>query len=91
MKKGLGDDPLREMISGKKKPGKRDPGKKKAATVEKPEKKKPGSTTVTPGGLLRKSCYFTETEWEAVRKKAYEENRTCADVIREAVRSFLQL
>ncbi len=47
-------------------------------------------TTVTPGGLLRKTVYFSEEEWAYVRRRAYEEDRPYSDVVREAVRRMLR-
>ena len=48
-------------------------------------------TTTTPGGLLRKTVYFAEDEWLAIKKKAYYEDRPYTDIVREAVRAALSL
>ena len=48
-------------------------------------------STTTPGGLLRKTVYFTETEWRAIRAKAYQEDRPYTDIVREAVRALLAI
>jgi hypothetical protein len=48
-------------------------------------------STTTPGGLLRKTVYFTETEWRAIKAKAYHEDRPYTDIVREAVRNLLAL
>jgi hypothetical protein len=48
-------------------------------------------STVTPGGLLRKTVYFSQAEWQAIRRKAFEEDRAYTDIVREAVRRLLAL
>jgi hypothetical protein len=48
-------------------------------------------STVTPGGLLRKTVYFTREEWQAIRQRAFEEDRAYTDIVREAVRRLLAL
>ena len=48
-------------------------------------------STTTPGGLLRKTVYFTEAEWRAIKAKAYHEDRPYTDIVREAVRTLLTL
>jgi len=48
-------------------------------------------STTTPGGLLRKTVYFTEPEWRAIKAKAYQEDRPYTDIVREAVRALLAL
>ena len=50
-----------------------------------------GETTVTPGGLTRISAYLDGEEREAVRRKAFEEDRSISDVIRSALRSYLRI
>ena len=50
-----------------------------------------GRTTVTPGGLTRVSTYLDESERSAVRKRAFEEERSISDVIRASVRHYLGL
>jgi len=62
----------------------------KAAAASIPTVRKTPSTT-TPGGLLRKTVYFTETEWRAIRTKAYLEDRPYTDIVREAVRGLLNV
>lgn len=52
---------------------------------------KGGKTTLTPGGLLKKTIYFDKEEWEALRKKSYEENRAISELIRELIRRGLNL
>lgn len=41
--------------------------------------------------LRQRTLYFSDTEWEAVRKKAFEENRKYTDIIREIVREYFDL
>jgi hypothetical protein len=86
----LGDNPLdpetvlREMVRGgraRPQPDEEEPS---------PAIRKTPSTT-TPGGLLRKTVYFTETEWRAIKAKAYHEDRPYTDIVREAVRILLAL
>ena len=50
-----------------------------------------GKTTVTPGGLLKKQVYLAPDEWDALRKRAFREERSHSDVVREALRRFLGL
>jgi hypothetical protein len=50
-----------------------------------------GTTTVYESGLLRKTCYFYPEEWEAIRKAAFEQGASYADVIRAAVRDYLDV
>lgn len=50
-----------------------------------------GLTTVTPGGLNRMSTYLLPAEREAVRRRAYETDTSISEVIREAIRSLLDL
>jgi hypothetical protein len=52
---------------------------------------KGGKTTHTPGGFLKKTIYFDSEEWEALRKKGYEEHRAISDLIRELIRRGLDL
>lgn len=61
-------------------------GKRKAARAEGP---RGGTSTVYPSGLLRKTCYFNADEWEAVRRKAFAEEISMAEVVRAAVRAYL--
>jgi hypothetical protein len=48
-------------------------------------------STTTPGGLLRKTVYFTEAEWRAIKAKAYQEDRPYTAIVREAVKRLLTL
>ena len=50
-----------------------------------------GTTTVTTGGMFRKTVYFSPEEWEAIRKEAYLQDRAYTDIIRDAVRRALNL
>lgn len=47
------------------------------------------SSTVTPGGLLRRTCYFTPAEWAAIMERADAEGVSSAAVVRWAVRRML--
>lgn len=46
---------------------------------------------MTSGGLLKKTIYLDSEEWEALRKKSYEENRPISEIIRELIREGLGL
>lgn len=48
-------------------------------------------STVTPGGMLRKTVYFSPDEWQAIRQRAFAEDRAYTDIVREAVRRLLAL
>ena len=50
-----------------------------------------GSTTKSASGILKKTCYFTEREWFAIRLAAFEGESTYTDVVREAVRNQLKV
>jgi len=50
-----------------------------------------GETTVTPGGLTRVSTYLEPEERAAVRRRAFEEERSISDVIRSAIRRYCKL
>jgi hypothetical protein len=50
-----------------------------------------GESTVFESGLLRKTAYFNEDEWEAIRKRAFDEQVSFAQVIRDAVRSYFDM
>jgi hypothetical protein len=50
-----------------------------------------GLTTVTPGGLNRLSTYISPAEREAVRRRAFEEDTSISEVIRDAIRAYLEL
>lgn len=52
---------------------------------------KGGTTTVYKSGLLRKTCYFYEEEWEALRKAAFEQDVGYAELVRLAVRQYLKI
>ena len=90
----LGENPLaesvlRDMISG----GKKKQNKAKRTSVKKgtiPAIRK-SPTTITPGGLLRKTVYFSESEWRAIKEKAYYEDRPYTDIVREAIRNMLNV
>lgn len=49
-----------------------------------------GLTTVTTGGLLRKTCYFEAAEWRAIRDRAEQDMCTAAEVVRRAVREYVE-
>lgn len=61
----------------------------------KPRRGRPASpaakTTVTVGGLLRKTVYFDEDEWQAIRRASYQADVAFSDVVRIAVRRHLDM
>jgi len=61
------DSAIREMVRG-------NPGDGASPPTRLPDQGLPqrkAKTTVTPGGLLRKTVYFTEEEWRAIRACSY--------------------
>ena len=50
-----------------------------------------GTTTVYESGLLRKTVYFNADEWEAIRRKSYQDGMSYAEVVRLAVRRLLKI
>jgi len=50
-----------------------------------------GDTTVTAGGLLKKTIYFSPEEWQALRKKSYEEDRPVSEIVRQITAEALGL
>ena len=80
------DSAIREMVRG----DQRD----RPSPTESPNQgftQRKAKTTVTPGGLLRKTVYFTEEEWHAIRACSYRENINYSDVVRRAVRKEMGL
>ena len=66
--------------------------RKKTSKKAKRTRPKAGTTTTeTPGGFLRKQIYLQREEWNALRKLAFEEERSHSDIVREALRKFLGL
>ncbi|MCP4004692.1 MAG: hypothetical protein GY725_10890 [bacterium] len=51
-------------------------------------KRKPGRTTVSPGGLIKKSFWFHPEEVRVLRKAAYEQEISQAELVRTAVRRY---
>ena len=43
------------------------------------------TSTTTPGGYLRTTVHFFPEEWEAIRRQAFQEKRTCSAVVRSAI------
>lgn len=50
-----------------------------------------GKTTVYKSGLQRKTCYFYEEQWEALRRAAHDQDTDVSKIIREAVSKYLKL
>ena len=49
------------------------------------------TATRTPGDFLRKQIYLRPDEWDALRKRAFDEERSHSDIVREALRKYLRL
>jgi Ribbon-helix-helix protein, copG family len=50
-----------------------------------------GTTVFTPGGLQKKNFYLDTEEVRALRKRAFDEERSESDIAREALRLYLGL
>ena len=50
-----------------------------------------GRTTVTKSGLVRKTFALHHDEVRSLRKAAYEEERTETDIVRTALRQYLDI
>ena len=50
-----------------------------------------GTTTINPSGMVRKTMWFHEDEAEALRQRAFAERRPESEIVREALRRFLDL
>ena len=47
--------------------------------------------SITTGGLLRKTIYFSEDEWRAIRQRSFETDERYTEIVRTAVRKYLGL
>lgn len=89
------DNAVRQMVRGdrgeqsEEPPASEDQSSRQQESVR--SNSKPDKTTVTPGGLLRKTVYFGSEEWEAIRAQAYREEQNYSDIVRRAVRKELDL
>lgn len=50
-----------------------------------------GTTTINKSGMVRKTMWFNPDEAEALRRRAFAERRPEADLVREALRRFLEI
>jgi hypothetical protein len=50
-----------------------------------------GETTVSKTGMIRKNVWLHPDEAEALRRRAFEERRTEAEILREGLRRILGL
>src|SRR5215216_979478 len=80
------DSAIREMVRGDQK-DRPNP----TSSPEHGNTQQKAKTTVTPGGLLRKTVYFTAEEWHAIRACSYREDINYSDVVRRAVRKEMGL
>lgn len=49
-----------------------------------------GTTTITSGGMVKKNLWVPAALAEELRRRAFEERRAEADIIREALRRHLR-
>ncbi len=49
-----------------------------------------GKTTVTDGGLMRKTTYFRPETWDAIEAAAKLNRCTAAEIVRRAVAAYLE-
>ncbi|MGH7339232.1 MAG: hypothetical protein ACREKH_01950 [Candidatus Rokuibacteriota bacterium] len=57
--------------------------------TERPVGPRGGTTTISESGMIRKNLWLSAELCEALRHKAFEERRTEADIIKEALRRML--
>lgn len=50
-----------------------------------------GETTVTKSGMIRKTIWLHGDEAEALRDRAYRDRRTESELVREALRAYLEI
>jgi len=50
-----------------------------------------GRHTVTKTGLVRKTFNLHRDEWEALRRRAFEEERPASEIVREMLRKYLRI
>lgn len=50
-----------------------------------------GTSTATKGKYLRKQVYLLPDEWDALRKRAFKDERSHSDIVRAALRRYLGL
>lgn len=50
-----------------------------------------GKTTVTKSGLIRTVVYLHPDERDALRREAFEKDKPASEVMREALRHYLEL
>jgi hypothetical protein len=48
-----------------------------------------GGKSITSTGLIRRAFLLHADEYEALRRKAFDENRSASELVREAIRSYL--
>lgn len=53
------------------------------------KRKQPANTSVTPGGLIRKSYYVTLIEYEAIREHCFKHDIKETELIRRSFRRYL--
>ena len=91
-KNPLGHNPLnannalRDMLRG----NKNENSEEKSDVINiNPDNKEGMNTEIEK--LVRKTIYFSKQEWQAIRKKAFEQEMSYTDIVREAVRNFFKI
>ena len=56
-----------------------------------PEGPRGGRTTTTPGGFVKSTIYFLDEELRALHRRAAVERTTVSDLVRQAIRQYLNL
>ena len=75
----------------KKKTKKATKSKKAKATTRRARPSADQTATRTKGDFLRKQIYLRPDEWNALRKRAFRDERSHSDIVREALRRYLGL
>ncbi len=80
----------RGRLSHLKKDLERKPGAPSSPPPEGPAIRKTDKST-TPGGLLRRTVYFSEDEWSALLTASFRSGRSVSDLLRELTRERFRL
>lgn len=64
---------------------KKSPVSSQGPAIKKSEK------SVTPGGLLRRTVYFAESEWAALMTESFETGASASQILRQLVRQRFKL
>ena len=64
---------------------------KRGAKEQRPLGPRGGKTTISPGGLMRKTFYLGPEEEENLRQEAFESRRSEGDIVRQLIREHYGL